>query len=63
MPAHATRQRRMYFAYLALALLFIIAVTNRVRDAIDRFDELFHGPQRARAPFELLDPNMAASYL
>ena len=63
MPAHATRQRRMYFAYLALALLFIIAVTNRVRDAIDRFDELFHGPQRARAPFELLDPNMGASYL
>jgi hypothetical protein len=53
----------VYFAYFALALLFAIAVTNRVRDAIDRFDELLHGAGRARVPFELLEVDLSATYL
>ncbi|HEY3454401.1 MAG TPA: SpoIIE family protein phosphatase, partial [Bryobacteraceae bacterium] len=63
MPVDASRTRAAYLAYLALALLFAIAVTNRIRDAVDRFDELLHGVERARTPFDLVDADLSASYL
>ncbi len=63
MPADDSRPRAHYLAYIALALLFAIAVTNRVRDAVDRFDELFHSADRARIPFDLFEPDMTVSGL
>src|SRR5690349_5068577 len=63
MPANVARPWHVYFAYLALAVLFVIAVTNRVRDAVDRFDELFHSADRARIPFDLFEPDMTVSGL
>ena len=63
MPVRGRSRRAVYFAYFALALLFAIAVTNRVRDAVDRFDELFHGSERARAPIEMPAADMTPSYL
>jgi phosphoserine phosphatase RsbU/P len=63
MPVHAPRTPGGVFAYIVLALLFAVAVPNRIRNAIDRFDELLHGSERARAPFELLEADMTVSDL
>ena len=53
MPALRTGFRNHRLASLALATLFVVAATNSVRAAWDRFDEMLHGSQYVSADFDL----------
>src|SRR6266446_7170652 len=50
-----TRGRMLYFA---LALLFAISLTCRIREIIDRVDLVFHGTERAKSPFSMNVPGV-----
>src|SRR6267378_5904421 len=50
-----TRGRMLYFA---LALLFAISLTYRIREIIDRVDLLSHGAERAKEPFNMNVPGV-----
>ena len=49
MPDRASR--RLWFAYLILAILFVVSAIHRVRDTSDRVDEIRNGTRIARLPF------------
>jgi hypothetical protein len=53
MPLHGNVRRAAHIAYVALALLFLISLTNRVRSSVDGLDGLLHGTERVRGPFQL----------
>jgi len=55
--------RRFYAAYGALALLLAISLTYRVRDTLDRIDELRHGDTIARLPFDFDLPQLTIGSL
>jgi len=50
--------RRPFLAYAALALLLAISLVYRVRDTVDRIDELRHGGTIARIPFDFDLPQL-----
>ena len=50
-----TRGRMLYFA---LALLFAISLTYRIREIVDRVDLLSHGAERAKNPFNVNVPGV-----
>ena len=54
-PKAMPKARSHTLAYVGLALLFLIAVTQWARDTRDRVDEFQHGEEYARDPFDL-DP-------
>jgi sigma-B regulation protein RsbU (phosphoserine phosphatase) len=49
--------------YVALALLLVVALTYRVRDTVDRFDEAVRGDQIARIPFDIDLPKFTVTEL
>ncbi len=55
MPGPTPRVRSRTFAYVVLALIFVVAVTNEARDARDRIDEIRYGSTFVRQPFDI-DP-------
>src|SRR2546425_6740217 len=54
-------RRPLHLAYAALALLFLISLTYRLRDTFDRVDEMRHGAAFARLPFDVDLPQLAIS--
>src|SRR5262245_24763995 len=63
---HAVRPsapQRPYAAYAALALLLLISLTFRIRDTVDRIDELRHGNTIARLPFDFDLPQLTIGSL
>jgi sigma-B regulation protein RsbU (phosphoserine phosphatase) len=62
-PPARSNLRTHALAYLCLAALFLISVTEWTRDAFDRFEAIRHGSVYAREPFELIDPNRTATSL
>ena len=56
MPA-AKQHALPRFLYLGLAILFAISITYRVRDTVDRTDQLLHGHDIAQFPFDPDRPN------
>ena len=57
MPERASR--RLWLAYLLLAILFGISVIHRIRDTADRIDEMRNGTAIARLPFSVDLPGFA----
>ena len=55
--------RRDPLLYAALALLFVIVLIYRVRDTVDRFDEVVHADRIARPPFDVDFPELAIGSL
>jgi phosphoserine phosphatase RsbU/P len=53
MPLHGNVRRAAHIAYGALALLFLISLTNRIRSSVDGLDGLLHGTEHVRGPFQL----------
>jgi phosphoserine phosphatase RsbU/P len=53
MPLHRNVRRAAHIAYVSLALLFLISLTHRIRNAVDGLDGLLHGTERVRGPFHL----------
>jgi sigma-B regulation protein RsbU (phosphoserine phosphatase) len=51
MPARASRG--LWLAYVVLAILFGISLTHRIRDTVDRVDEIRNGTRIARLPFSV----------
>ena len=51
MPERASRS--LWFAYVALAILFGVSLIHRVRDTVDRVDELRNGNAIAKLPFSV----------
>src|SRR5258708_20370914 len=62
-PPARSNLRTHALAYLCLAALFLISVTEWTRDAFDRFEAIRHGSVYARERFELIDPNRTATSL
>src|SRR5262245_18082266 len=63
---HAVRPsaaRHPYAAYAAVALLLLISLTYRMRDTVDRLDELRHGNTIARLPFDFDLPQLTIGSL
>src|SRR3989442_664627 len=54
-------RRLPHLAYAALAILFLISLTYRLRDTVDRIDEMRHGATFARLPFDVDFPRFAIS--
>ena len=52
-------ERPRHLAYAALAILFLISLTYRLRDTADRVDEMRHGAAFARLPFDVDLPQLA----
>jgi sigma-B regulation protein RsbU (phosphoserine phosphatase) len=61
--APAPRIQRETFLYALLAVLFAIVLTYRVRDTIDRFDEVVRANEIARAPFDVDFPEFTIGSL
>ena len=59
----AKELRRALLLYVALGLLFAVALTHRARDTIDRFAEVVHGDELPRLPFDLDFPSSTLSQL
>jgi membrane-associated protease RseP (regulator of RpoE activity) len=59
----APRIQRETFLYALLAVLFAIVLTYRVRDTIDRFDEVVRANEIARAPFDVDFPEFTIGSL
>jgi hypothetical protein len=55
---HRGGSRAVYIAYVALGLLFTIALTNRLRNSVDGLNDLLHGMEYARDPFELFETDL-----
>jgi phosphoserine phosphatase RsbU/P len=55
--------RRDALLYAALALLFVVVLIYRVRDTIDRLDEVVHADRIARPPFGIDFPELAIGSL
>ncbi len=55
--------RRALPLYVALGVLFAVALTHRVRDTIARFAEVVHGDELPRLPFDLDFPGSTLSQL
>ena len=53
MPALRSTLRAHPLATVGLIALFMIAATQWLRDAGDRIDEMLHGDQYVRTPFNL----------
>src|SRR5262245_29590537 len=56
MPRGESRSKRLFLAYTALALLFLISAGVRIRSSMDQFDSLLYGTERGRSPIDLKDP-------
>ena len=63
MPAARLSVRPHAPAYLALATLFLIALTAWARDAGDRIDEIVHGAKDVSEPFDLDPVTLSAGAL
>lgn len=50
---------KVFLAYAALIVLFLISLTYRARDTVDRVDEMRHGSAFARLPFNADLPEFA----
>jgi len=51
-------RRAAHIAYVSLALLFLISLTNQIRTSVDGLDYLLHGSQHVRNPFELFETDL-----
>ena len=63
MTTAAPRIHRDAVLYALLAVLFAIVLTYRVRDTIDRFDEVMHGDRIARLPLDIDFPQFTIGSL
>jgi len=62
-PSAERRVSAARAAYAALAVLLAISLTYRVRDTVDRIDELQHGDTIARLPFDFDLPQLTIGSL
>jgi phosphoserine phosphatase RsbU/P len=63
MPRVKRTLRRFPVLYLALGVLFAVAVTYRLRDTADRLDEVVRGDRLVRLPFDVDFPDSVVSQL